>query len=71
MDDHFFANYNQAAFSWLRQAYTPQTFHSCVKLADRLGAVVSLSTQNTLGFRFRPGLAGRSYNTFLWPDPAL
>jgi hypothetical protein len=51
------------------QCYTPQTFHSCVQLADRLGAVVSLSTQNTLGFR--PALAGRSCNTFLWPDPAL
>jgi hypothetical protein len=98
VDDHFFANYNQGTFSWLRQTYTkpifcsiqpfqaalvpssgcnqldvqcytPQTFHSCVKLADRLGAVVSLSTQNTI--RFRSGLAGRFYNTFLWPDPAL
>ncbi|MCP9887487.1 hypothetical protein KBY96_05995 [Cyanobium sp. ATX 6A2] len=48
------------------QCYTAQTFQSCLKLADRLGAVVSLSTQNTLGHR--PGLGPRLFNTFLWPD---
>lgn len=48
------------------QCYTPQTFQGCVKLADRLGAVVSLSTQNTLGHQ--SGLGGRTFNTFLWPD---
>ncbi|SBO42394.1 hypothetical protein [Cyanobium sp. NIES-981] len=48
------------------QCYTSQTFGQCVKLADRLGAVVSLSTENTLGQRNR--LGGRQFNTFLWPD---
>ncbi len=42
-----------------------QTFSSCVKLADRLGAVVSLSTAGTLGRR--SSLGGRRFNTFLWP----
>jgi hypothetical protein len=49
------------------QCYTATTFQGCVKLADRLGAVVSLSTQNTLGYQ--GGLGRRSFNTFLWPDP--
>ena len=31
-----------------------------------LGAVVSLSSENTLGHRNR--LAGRPFNTFLWPE---
>lgn len=48
------------------QCYTSQTFQDCLRLADRLGAVVSLSTQNTL--RYRPGLGARTFNTFLWPD---
>ncbi len=51
------------------QCYTAQTFQGCVKLADQLGAVVSLSTQNTLGYQ--PGLGGRSFNTFLWADRPL
>ena len=51
------------------QCYTPQTFKGCVKLADRLGAVVSLSTQNTLGHR--SGLGARTFNTFLCPDQEL
>lgn len=51
------------------QCYTPQTFKGCVKLADRLGAVVSLSTQNTLGLQ--SGLGTRTFNTFLWADPAF
>lgn len=51
------------------QCYSAQTFQGCVKLADRLGAVVSLSTQNTLGFQ--TGLGGRAFNTFLWPDQSL
>lgn len=46
------------------QCYTPQTFQRCLKLADQLGAVVSLSTANTLGFQ--NSLGGRRYNTFLW-----
>ena len=48
------------------QCYTAQTFQDCVKLADRLGAVVSLSTQSTLDYR--SGLGPRTFNTFLWPD---
>ncbi|MEM9136117.1 MAG: hypothetical protein AAGB01_02030 [Cyanobacteria bacterium P01_F01_bin.42] len=47
------------------QCYTPQTFQRCMGLADRLKAVTSLSTKNTL--RYRPNLGGRSYNVFLWP----
>ena len=98
VDDHFFANYSQAAFHHLRQVYTKpifcsiqpfqvgivprhgcnqldvqcytaQTFHGCVRLADQLGAVVSLSTQNTLGYQ--PGLGARAFNTFLWADRPL
>jgi hypothetical protein len=98
VDDHFFANYNPAAFYQLRhvyskpiycsiqpfqaglvpsvgcnqldvQCYTAQTFQTCLKLADRLGAVVSLSTQNTLGHR--TGLGPRLFNSFLWPDQTL
>ncbi|EDY39073.1 conserved hypothetical protein [Cyanobium sp. PCC 7001] len=48
------------------QCYTSQTFSQCLKLADRLGAVVSLSTANTLGQR--SSLGARQFNTFLWPD---
>jgi hypothetical protein len=47
------------------QCYTSQTFQRCVGLADRLGAVVSLSTKHTL--RYRGTLGKRSFNTFLWP----
>jgi hypothetical protein len=47
------------------QCYTPQQFKSCVGLADRLRAVVSLSTTNTL--RYQSSLQGRSFNVFLWP----
>ena len=47
------------------QCYTPQTFKTCMGLADRLRAVTSLSTKNTL--KYRAQLAGRSYNVFLWP----
>jgi hypothetical protein len=47
------------------QCYSPKGFQQCLKLADRLGAVTSLSTENTLGHRDRMG--GRSFNVFLWP----
>ncbi|QNI70955.1 hypothetical protein CyaNS01_01824 [Cyanobium sp. NS01] len=47
------------------QCYTAQTFQQCVKTADRLGAVVSLSEQNTLGYQNSIGT--RYFNTFLWP----
>ncbi|MGB5136350.1 MAG: hypothetical protein WBN89_14380 [Prochlorococcaceae cyanobacterium] len=49
------------------QCYTGQQFQHCLKVADRLGAVVSLSTQNTLGEQSR--LGGRLFNTFLWQGP--
>jgi hypothetical protein len=49
------------------QCYTAQQFRHCLQVADRLGAVVSLSTQNTLGYRSQ--LGARSFNTFLWPGP--
>ncbi len=47
------------------QCYTSQTFRQCVTLAGRLGAVVSLSTAQTL--RYRGTLGRRPFNTFLWP----
>jgi hypothetical protein len=47
------------------QCYTPQQFSYCVGLADRLNAVVSLATSNTL--RYQPSLNGRTFNVFLWP----
>ncbi|MCP9850819.1 hypothetical protein KBY88_13530 [Cyanobium sp. Morenito 9A2] len=49
------------------QCYSAQQFQACLKLADRLGAVVSLSTQNTLGQQQK--LGGRPFNTFLWQGP--
>lgn len=49
------------------QCYTTPGFQQCVKLADRLGAVVSLSTTDTLGYKST--LGGRLFNTFLWPGP--
>lgn len=49
------------------QCYTSQGFQTCVKLADRMGAVVSLSTVDTL--KHQPTLGGRQFNTFLWPMP--
>jgi len=47
------------------QCYTTQRFQQCIKLADRLGAVVSLSAKNTLGYR--KTLGSRMFNIFLWP----
>jgi hypothetical protein len=49
------------------QCYSAPQFQPCLKLADRLGAVVSLSSENTL--RFRSQLGDRSFNTFLWQGP--
>ncbi|WP_259723794.1 hypothetical protein [Synechococcus sp. CS-1332] len=49
------------------QCYSARQFQQCLKLADRLGAVVSLSTENTL--RYRSQLGERSFNTFLWQGP--
>jgi hypothetical protein len=47
------------------QCYTPQSFQTCLSLADRLNAVVSLSEKNT--FQYREKLEGRRFNVFLWP----
>jgi hypothetical protein len=49
------------------QCYKAQQFQDCLKVAERLGAVVSLSTQNTLGYQSR--LGDRPFNTFLWQGP--
>jgi hypothetical protein len=49
------------------QCYSAPQFQACLTLADRLGAVVSLSSENTL--RFRNQLGTRSFNTFLWQGP--
>ncbi|WP_216902607.1 hypothetical protein [Synechococcus sp. CCY 9618] len=42
---------------------SPPQFQQCLKVADRPGAAVSLSDENTLGYRSQ--LGGRSFNTFL------
>jgi hypothetical protein len=47
------------------QCYTTQNFRSCIALADRLNAVVSLSDSDT--FRYREQLGVRRFNVFLWP----
>ncbi len=49
------------------QCYSAPQFLPCLRLADRLGAVVSLSSENTL--KFRSQLGGRAFNTFLWQGP--
>ncbi len=49
------------------QCYSAPQFQQCLKLADRLGAVVSLSSENTL--KYRSQLGTRSFNTFLWQGP--
>ncbi len=47
------------------QCYTPQGLQGCIKIADRLGAVVSLSSTSTLAYQST--LGARLFNTFLWP----
>jgi hypothetical protein len=47
------------------QCYASNGFESCVKLAEQLGAVVSLSTSETLGYHEQ--LGDRRFNMFLWP----
>jgi hypothetical protein len=47
------------------QCYASNGFQNCVKIADRLGAVVSLSVAQTLGYRNT--LGERRFNIFLWP----
>ena len=47
------------------QCYTPASFQRCLGLANRLNAVLSLSSTSTI--RHQKSLWGRSHNTFLWP----
>jgi hypothetical protein len=47
------------------QCYTPASFQQCLSLANRLNAVLSLSSTSTI--RYQPQLRGRSHNIFLWP----
>lgn len=47
------------------QCYTPSSLSNCMKLADRLKAVTSLSAENT--YEHRQKLDGRRFNVFLWP----
>ncbi|WP_299411094.1 hypothetical protein [Acaryochloris sp. IP29b_bin.148] len=47
------------------QCYTPSSLGKCMKLADGLNAVTSLSAQGT--YKHRQKLAGRRFNVFLWP----
>ncbi len=47
------------------QCYSVDGLQNCMKLADRLNAVTSLSSENTLGSLGKIGL--RAFNVFLWP----
>jgi hypothetical protein len=47
------------------QCYTTQKFQSCIALADKLNAVVSLFYKDT--FKYRTQLDRRRFNVFLWP----
>lgn len=47
------------------QCYTSDKFNDCLKIADHLKAVVSLSENDT--FRYREQLGVRRFNVFLWP----
>jgi hypothetical protein len=48
------------------QCYSSKQLPSCLKLADRLNAMVSLSSSDTLKYVLQ--LGGRGFNVFLWPD---
>lgn len=48
------------------QCYVPNTIKDCLKLVDRLQAVASLSSNNTLSYLRQ--LNGRPFNVFLWPN---
>jgi hypothetical protein len=48
------------------QCYSSRGWQTCVSLAQRLGAVVSLSAQET--FNYAAQLRGQRFNVFLWPD---
>jgi hypothetical protein len=47
------------------QCYSADGLKNCLKLADRLNAVASLSAENTLGYLSH--LGQRAFNVFLWP----
>lgn len=47
------------------QCYTPTSFQQCLKLANNLDAVLSLSSTSTISHQQQ--LWGRSHNVFLWP----
>jgi hypothetical protein len=47
------------------QCYVSNNFQNCLKLADRLKAVVSLSSSDT--YRHSGRLGSRTFNVFLWP----
>lgn len=47
------------------QCYVSGKFDSCLKLADRLEAIVSLFYKDT--FRYEHKLGSRRFNVFLWP----
>ncbi|NJM95729.1 MAG: hypothetical protein HC792_06195 [Acaryochloridaceae cyanobacterium CSU_5_19] len=47
------------------QCYTPSSLSNCLKLADRLQAVTSLSAPGT--YQLRQELGQRRFNVFLWP----
>lgn len=47
------------------QCYTASSLGNCMKLADRLKAVTSLSAEGT--YQYRRKLVGRKFNVFLWP----
>lgn len=48
------------------QCYSSRGWRECINLAQRLGAVVSLSAQETFGDVDQ--LNGQRFNVFLWPD---
>ncbi len=50
------------------QCYTPSSLGKCLKLADRLKAVPSLSSLSAKGtYQHRQKLGVRRFNVFLWP----
>jgi hypothetical protein len=47
------------------QCYTSRKFDSCLELADRLNAIVSLFYKDT--YQYKQKLGYRRFNVFLWP----
>jgi hypothetical protein len=48
------------------QCYSSAGWQNCLKIAGQLGAVVSLSAKDTLGYLNQ--LEGQRFNVFLWPN---